>query len=65
MDLPQRIACHGVARAAKGVAIFSALVLFYVGGLKSGLVATPDPYTFYGVSRGGLASLTAMVEVII
>ena len=65
MDLHQSLACHGIAGAAKGIIIFSLIVLFDVGGLKTMLLANPNTYIFYGAAAAVLASLTAVIEIIL
>lgn len=64
MDLPKTLLCHGLSGAAKGV-IFSLIVLFDIGELKRMLLATPETYLAYVVGAAGLASLTAIVEIVL
>ncbi|MEM7746855.1 MAG: hypothetical protein AAF346_01280 [Pseudomonadota bacterium] len=65
MDLPKTLLCHGLSGAAKGVLIFSLIVLFDIGELKRMLLATPETYLAYVVGAAGLASLTAIVEIVL
>lgn len=65
MNIPQKIACHAVVGAAKGVVIYALIILFDVGGVRGMLLSVHETYVAYSVGATGLASLAAMVEIIL